>query len=120
MRTTARSHPGDDPGSLFRALSSILGLGSNGWAVQSVAAGWSNPSLSDIVAAAAGILGLIVGAAAAALSSVAGTVVSFFFDGTSIAEDVHGLNMRDTQSIIFLAMDGGTTTLDVSAFLAGD
>ena len=113
-------HAGDGPGSLFGALACILGLGSSGWAVQIVAAGWSTPVLSDIVAAATGILAMIVGAAAAALSSLAGTMVSFFFDAISIGEDVKGFSESKSQSAIFLALDTGSGALDVAAFVAGD
>jgi hypothetical protein len=106
-------------GADFAALAAILGTVTTSVAASYVFAAWSShqvPQFTDSVGAALGIIAIFVGGTAAAIDSLAGTIVSFLFDGDSVILDViASINDLTLENIVIFLLDVCAAGLDGAA-----
>jgi hypothetical protein len=105
-----------NPPPYLTTLADLMSAGSTALAadlIESDVATGSSPTL-DMLAFGLGLVGIIESGIASLYSSVAGTVVSFLFDGASIIVDILGARELPllVNTVIF-GVDGGTAAIDI-------
>jgi hypothetical protein len=101
------------------ALGQILGIATTSYAVTEVLSAFHTgyvPALTSVVAAAMGIIAIMVAGVSYSLSSIGGAVVSLFFDAASVILDglaisKEGLTLANG---LVIAMDAGTVAITLA------
>ena len=108
----------------FEALGSLLGAGTTSVAGSVVLNAWlqkTNAPWSDTVGAALGIIAIVTCAAAAAVSSLFGSILSMVFDADSVIIDLFGPpdGLPPLVNALVLLGDFGAFVVDVAEVAGG-